>query len=118
MAILHIIVSFFSQKINCFFHVGPVMRQTDDGWEVVSCEPTSSIRFERLRDGIEEFEKINLLRSRTSESPEAAVVIDSMNVRLAAIFTVARSTRRTHAQDLQMARGIIAETLQELEALK
>jgi len=34
-------------KINCFFHVGPVMKNTPDGWEVVSCEPTSSIRFER-----------------------------------------------------------------------
>jgi tartrate/fumarate subfamily iron-sulfur-dependent hydro-lyase beta chain len=34
--------------VNAFFHVGPVMRQQVDGsWEVVSCEPTSSIRFER-----------------------------------------------------------------------
>jgi len=34
--------------LNCFFHVGPVMRQMADGtWNVVSCEPTSSIRFER-----------------------------------------------------------------------
>ena len=31
--------------INCFFHVGPVMRETEAGWEVVSIEPTSSIRF-------------------------------------------------------------------------
>lgn len=78
----------------------------------------TSIRFERLRDGIEEFEKINLLRSRATESPEAVAIIDSMNDRLAAIFTVARSSRRTHVQDLQMARDIIAETLRELEALK
>jgi tartrate/fumarate subfamily iron-sulfur-dependent hydro-lyase beta chain len=35
------------EKINCFFHVGPVMRQTDQGWDIVSIEPTSSIRFER-----------------------------------------------------------------------
>ncbi len=33
--------------VNAFFHVGPVMRRTDLGWEVVSIEPTSSIRFER-----------------------------------------------------------------------
>ncbi len=34
--------------LNCFFHVGPVMQKKDDGsWSVVSCEPTSSIRFER-----------------------------------------------------------------------
>lgn len=35
------------EKINCFFHVGPVMRKTDGRWEIVSIEPTSSIRFER-----------------------------------------------------------------------
>ncbi len=35
------------EKINCFFHVGPVMSCDDGQWEVVSCEPTSSIRFER-----------------------------------------------------------------------
>jgi len=35
------------QMVNCFFHVGPVMRSTSRGWEIVSIEPTSSIRFER-----------------------------------------------------------------------
>ncbi|MDP2872569.1 MAG: fumarate hydratase C-terminal domain-containing protein [Bacillota bacterium] len=36
------------RQVNAFFHVGPVMRQAARGtWEVVSCEPTSSIRFER-----------------------------------------------------------------------
>lgn len=78
----------------------------------------TSIRFERLRDGIEEYEKINLLRTRASESPEAAAIIDSMDARLAAIFTVERSSRRSHAQDVQMARDIVTETLQALEALK
>lgn len=34
-------------KTNCFFHVGPVMRRVDSAWQVVSAEPTSSIRFER-----------------------------------------------------------------------
>lgn len=33
--------------INGFFHVGPVMKPVGNHWEVVSCEPTSSIRFER-----------------------------------------------------------------------
>lgn len=36
-----------SARVNAFFHVGPVMRQTPEGWQVVSLEPTSSIRFER-----------------------------------------------------------------------
>ncbi len=34
-------------QINCFFHVGPVMRDHNGEWEIVSIEPTSSIRFER-----------------------------------------------------------------------
>ncbi|MBR5276806.1 MAG: DUF4091 domain-containing protein, partial [Bacteroidaceae bacterium] len=77
----------------------------------------SSIRFERLRDGIEEYEKINILRARAKESPEAAAIIDSMNTRLAAIFTVKRSTARKHAEDVTIARGIIEETLNALNAL-
>ncbi|NLF68093.1 MAG: hypothetical protein GX575_03450 [Candidatus Anammoximicrobium sp.] len=35
------------QAVNCFFHVGPVMRRRDGHWEIVSIEPTSSIRFDR-----------------------------------------------------------------------
>ncbi len=34
-------------QINCFFHVGPVMSEEHGEWEIVSIEPTSSIRFER-----------------------------------------------------------------------
>ncbi len=33
--------------INAFLHAGPVMRRKEEGWEIVSIEPTSSIRFER-----------------------------------------------------------------------
>lgn len=74
----------------------------------------SSIRFERLRDGIEEYEKIALLRARAGESPQAAAAIERMNARLAAIFTVERSTAMQHAQDVAQARSIIAETLRAL----
>ena len=77
----------------------------------------TSIRFERLRDGIEEFEKINLLRARASESDRAAAIIEHMNSRLAAMFSVARSTKCSHAADVQTARGIIEETRQALDAL-
>ena len=35
------------KEINCFFHAGPVMREENGAWKVVSLEPTSSIRFER-----------------------------------------------------------------------
>ncbi len=75
----------------------------------------SSIRFERLRDGIEEYEKINLLRRRASESPAAAQIVDRMNARLASIFTVERSSQYyIHAQDVKAARAIIDETLKAL----
>lgn len=59
-------------KINCFFHVGPVMRQTENGWEVVSCEPTSSIRFERY--GADVVRKFNLrtLIGKTTMGPRTA----------------------------------------------
>ena len=47
------------EKINCFFHVGPVMKKNKHGqWEIVSIEPTSSIRFERY--GADVVRKLNL----------------------------------------------------------
>lgn len=78
----------------------------------------SSIRFERLRDGIEEYEKINQLREQASSSAEAALIIDNMDTRLAAIFTVERSSLREHAEDVKIARSIIEETLTALNKLK
>ncbi|HOG51861.1 MAG TPA: fumarate hydratase C-terminal domain-containing protein, partial [Lentisphaeria bacterium] len=54
------------QAINCFFHVGPVMRDTPAGWEVVSCEPTSSIRFERYgADVVRRFQLRTLIGKTT-----------------------------------------------------
>lgn len=76
----------------------------------------SSVRFERLRDGIEEFEKIQLLRARAAESPEAAAAVERMNARLAVLFTVAASTRPGHEHAVREARAIIAETLQTLDS--
>ncbi|MBQ9096394.1 MAG: DUF4091 domain-containing protein [Akkermansia sp.] len=78
----------------------------------------SSIRFERLRDGIEEYEKINLLREQAKESPEAAAIVDSMNARLASLFTVQRSKGRQHTADVKEAHLIVEETLRALKALK
>lgn len=77
----------------------------------------SSIRFERLREGIEEFEKINLLRARAVESPDAAAIVERMNERLAALFTVERSKGNSHVQDVAEARNIVRETRMALEAL-
>lgn len=59
-------------QINCFFHVGPVMKQTADGWEVVSIEPTSSIRFERYgADMVRKF-KLRTLIGKTTMGPRTA----------------------------------------------
>ena len=74
----------------------------------------SSIRFECLRDGIEEYEKVNLLRARAGESPEAAAAVAGMNRKLAEIFTVERSSGNNHAEDVTQARAIISQTIKIL----
>lgn len=60
------------ERINCFFHVGPVMKQENGVWSVVSCEPTSSIRFERY--GADVVRKFNLrvLIGKTTMGPRTA----------------------------------------------
>ena len=60
------------EKINCFFHVGPVMRQEGDEWEVVSCEPTSSIRFERYGANVVRKFNLRTLIGKTTMGPETA----------------------------------------------
>lgn len=73
-------------KINCFFHVGPVMRQTDSGWEIVSIEPTSSIRFERYSGQV--IKKLNLrtiIGKTTMGSETAAALTDVHGVHLSKI---------------------------------
>ena len=59
-------------KINCFLHVGPVMRKTDSGWEVVSCEPTSSIRFERYGADVVRKFGLRTLIGKTTMGPATA----------------------------------------------
>ena len=60
------------EKINCFFHVGPVMRQEGDEWQVVSCEPTSSIRFERYGADVVRKFKLRTLIGKTTMGPATA----------------------------------------------
>ena len=59
-------------EINCFFHVGPVMRKTGSGWEVVSCEPTSSIRFERYGADVVRKFGLRTLIGKTTMGPATA----------------------------------------------
>lgn len=100
------------------------MANTDFGtWPTGDCflvypGNRSSIRFENLRDGIEEYEKINLLRAQADKSPEAAAIVDSMNARLASLFTVKRSKGNQHTADVKEAHRIVEETLHALKALK
>lgn len=74
----------------------------------------SSIRFERLRDGIENYEKINLLRARACKSPEAAAAVQHMDKILADIFSVERSTGDSHTDDVKRARLLIEQTARRL----
>lgn len=76
----------------------------------------SSIRFERLRDGIEAAEKIRLLRERAAAlgTPEAKAAIDTLNRELLQIFTVARSKGNTHGEDVIRARELISAATKAL----
>lgn len=59
-------------EINAFFHVGPVMLQKGDAWEVVSVEPTSSIRFERYGADVVRKLKLRTLIGKTTMGPVTA----------------------------------------------
>lgn len=72
----------------------------------------SSIRFERLRDGFEEYEKIRLLRERAAcvNSLEVQQAIDELNAWLKKMFTIERSTKNDHSSDVAQARDLINRT--------
>lgn len=59
-------------KINCFLHVGPVMKQENGEWSAVSCEPTSSIRFERYGADVVRKFKLHTLIGKTTMGPRTA----------------------------------------------
>ncbi len=72
----------------------------------------SSRRFEHLRDGLEDFEKISLLRALAGRlgTPEADAAIRRMNDELSRVFTVQRSRESSHEADVRQARELISET--------
>lgn len=70
----------------------------------------SSLRFEKLRDGLEEFEKVNILRARAAKNPKAKAAVARMDDELAQIFTVKRSKGTEHEDDVRRAREIIRKT--------
>jgi tartrate/fumarate subfamily iron-sulfur-dependent hydro-lyase beta chain len=56
-------------EVNCFFHVGPVMKQENGEWKIVSLEPTSSIRFERYGPEVIRKLKLRTLIGKTTMGP-------------------------------------------------
>jgi tartrate/fumarate subfamily iron-sulfur-dependent hydro-lyase beta chain len=64
--------------VNCFFHVGPVMRQTAKGWEIVSIEPTSSIRFERYGGAVVRKLGLRTLIGKTTMGPGTAEALSEV----------------------------------------
>lgn len=59
-------------RVNAFFHVGPVMRETDAGWEIIAIEPTSSIRFERYGADVVRRLGLRTLIGKTTMGPDTA----------------------------------------------
>ena len=70
----------------------------------------SSLRFEKLRDGLEEFEKVNILRSRAAKNPKAKAAVARMDEELSKLFTVEKSRGDSHEDDVRKAREIIRKT--------
>ena len=62
-------------RVNCFFHVGPVMREEDGAWRVVSIEPTSSIRFERYGGAVVRKLGLRTLIGKTTMGPGTAAAL-------------------------------------------
>lgn len=77
----------------------------------------TSPRFERLRDGIENFEKINLIRqaaSKTSAPPAFKQAAKAMEETLKQSFTIERSKGDEHTQDVIKANEAILKASQAL----
>ena len=83
------------ERINCFFHVGPVMKKEDGVWRVVSCEPTSSIRFERYgADVVRKFRLRTLIGKTTMGARTAAALKEVGGVYLSKIGLSGNSLRK------------------------
>jgi len=61
--------------VNAFFHVGPVMRRVGNGWEPVSIEPTSSIRFERYGGDVVRKLGLRTLIGKTTMGPDTIAAL-------------------------------------------
>ncbi len=94
---------------NPFEHANFVNWSPGDCWLVYPGN-LSSVHFERLRDGMEEYEKVALLRrlAAAPAAPELLVeAVRAMDEGLKAIFTVKRSQGGEHAADIRRAHELI-----------
>ena len=58
--------------VNGFLHAGPVMRRENDEWQVISLEPTSSIRFERYGGAVIRKLGLRAILGKTTMGPGTA----------------------------------------------
>ncbi len=76
----------------------------------------SSLRFEKLRDGIEEFEKVLILRARAAKTPQYRQAVERMDKELSALFTVQKSNANQHESDVLKAKALIRSTAKATSA--
>ncbi len=96
---------------NPFEHTNFIHWPASDCWLVYPGN-RSSVHFERLRDGLEEFEKVALLRRAAAApeaSPELREAVRAMDEGLKELFTITRSQGNEHAADIQRAHVLINE---------
>lgn len=65
-------------EVNAFFHVGPVMRQENGQWVIVSIEPTSSIRFERYGAAVVRRLNLRVLIGKTTMGRGTAAALQEV----------------------------------------
>ncbi len=94
---------------NPFEHSDFVHWPSGDCWLVYPGN-LSSVHFERLRDGMESFEKIALLR-QAAEAPDASselkAAVRTMDEELRQLFTIERSQGTEHAADIRRAHELL-----------
>ncbi len=101
---------------NPFEHSNFVNWSPGDCWLVYPGN-LSSVHFERLRDGMEEYEKVALLRRAAAAegaSPELKAAVQAMDEGLKALFTIERSQGDSHAEDIRRAHELISAAARQL----
>ncbi len=94
---------------NPFEHTNFVHWPAGDCWLVYPGN-LSSVHFERLRDGMEGFEKVSLLRRAAAApdaTPELRAAVQAMDEGLKQLFTISRSQGMEHAADIRQAHELI-----------